>query len=221
MKKIDLTKSKTPLFDYAKQQGLYHFDENKPDDNDLVFKSKFKGTWGEELDHFVVEKTTSFDLSNKFTRYQIQEWLNLGYQFDRHNGKMNPNEHTPVINKIIDSIPFLPDTKQSLITQQKPCHYLPYHADVLTSTGLDANKVIKQGYRMLVFLTKWMPGQFMTWGNTNISHWKAGDILFWPALKYPHATANLSHHDAFRLRISGLGDQQLLDWVNNDEIIHV
>jgi len=221
MKKIDLTKSKTPLFDYAKQQGLYHFDESKPDDKDLVFKPKFKGKWIHELKNFIVEEKTSLDLSNKFTRYQIQEWLNLGYQFDRHNGKMKPNSNTPVINKIIDTIPFLPGNKQSIITQQKTCHYLPYHADMLASTGLDANKVITQGYRMLVFLTKWMPGQFMTWGNTQISNWGAGDILFWPAVKYPHATANLSHYDAYRLRISGLGDQRLLDWINDDKIINV
>ena len=118
-------------------------------------------------------------------------------------------------------VPFENEKKQIFITEQKSCHYIPYHLDILASSGLDAKKVIKNGYRMLIFLTDWWPGEFMIWGNTNITGWKAGWILAWPALKYPHGTANISHHTGYRVRISALAGDTFHDWIKDPAIIEI
>ena len=41
------------------------------------------------------------------------------------------------------------EKKQIFITEQKSCHYIPYHLDILASSGLDAKKVIKNGLKNL------------------------------------------------------------------------
>ena len=212
---------KTPLFNFAKKQNLYHFDHDAPDDNDIIFKPKFTGEWQHELEHFVTEQKAFVDMENEYTKMQVQEWLNLGYDFHKFNGKMVPNENTPMIKKMAEMVPFENEKKQIFITEQKSCHYIPYHLDILASSGLDAKKVIKNGYRMLIFLTDWWPGEFMIWGNTNITGWKAGWILAWPALKYPHGTANISHHTGYRVRISALAGDTFHDWIKDPAIIEI
>ena len=87
--------------------------------------------------------------------------------------------------------------------------------------GIEADKVIKNGFRVIVFLTDWMPGEFMLWGTTTIQKWKAGWILAWPALKYPHGTSNVSHHVGYRVRCSGLATEETMEWVKNNDIIEV
>jgi hypothetical protein len=64
-----------PLFNYAKKQNLYHFDLDKPDDDDLIFKPKFKCNWTHELDNFK-PRPTDFNLNREHTRLQVEEWLN-------------------------------------------------------------------------------------------------------------------------------------------------
>lgn len=212
---------RTPLFDYAKKQGLYHFDIDKPDDDDIIFKPKFKGTWIQELDHFKANPF-NFNLEREFTRMQFEEWMNLGYDISKFFGKMPPDETTPTIQKMAGMIPFdKNEITQIQITEQKPGQYIPYHMDVLTSSGIEAKKVIKNGYRVIVFLTDWMPGEFMLWGTTTIQKWKAGWILAWPALKYPHGTSNVSHHVGYRVRCSGLATEDTYEWVNSNKIIEV
>ena len=61
----------------------------------------------------------------------------------------------------------------------------------------------------------------MIWGTTTIQKWKAGWILAWPALKYPHGTANASHHAGYRMRWSGIVNQETMDWLQNDNIVEV
>ena len=135
---------------------------------------------------------------------------------------MVPDDTIPMIKKISEVIPFDKNEKvQSVLAEQKPGQYIPYHCDVLASSGIEAQKVVKNGYRIIVFLTDWMPGEFMMWGTTTIQKWKAGWILAWPAMKYPHCSANASHHAGYRLRCSGLATEETLAWVNRDEIIKI
>lgn len=210
-----------PLFDFAKTQNLYHFDLDKPDDDDIVFKPKFKCNWTHELDNFK-PRPTSFDLSREHTRMQVEEWLNLRYDVSKFLQKMIPDETVPILQRLGNAIPFdRTEILQIQITEQKPGQYIPYHMDVMASTGLEAQKVIERGYRTIVFLTDWLPGEFMIWGTTVIQKWKAGYILSWPALKYPHGTANSSHHAGYRMRWSGLVDQEYHDWLASDEIIEI
>ena len=135
---------KTPLFNFAKKQNLYHFDHDAPDDNDIIFKPKFTGEWQHELEHFVTEQKAYVDMENEYTKMQVQEWLNLGYDFHKFNGKMVPNENTPMIKKMAEMVPFENEKKQIFITEQKSCHYIPYHLDILASSGLDAKKSHKK-----------------------------------------------------------------------------
>jgi len=212
---------KTPLFDFAKKQNLYHFDLEKPDDKDIILKPKFEGNWQHELDNFKA-RPTDFDLSKEHTRMQIEEWMNLRYDISKFFSKMIPDATTPLIKQMAESVPMDPDENIQLqITEQKPGQYIPYHMDVLTSSGIDSQKVIDRGYRVIIFLTDWQPGEFMMWGTTPIMKWKAGWILGWPALKYPHGTANASHHAGYRVRISGLGGEALNNWLQDDDIIEV
>jgi hypothetical protein len=210
-----------PLFNYAKKQNLYHFDLDKPDDDDLIFKPKFKCNWTHELDNFK-PRPTDFNLNREHTRLQVEEWLNLRYDISKFLQKMIPDDTVPTLKRLADAIPF--DNSEILqvqITEQKPGQYIPYHMDVMASTGIEAEKVIKNGYRVLLFLTDWLPGEFMIWGNTVVQKWKAGHILAWPALKYPHGTANASHHAGYRMRWSGIANDEFHRWLQNDEILEV
>lgn len=212
---------KVPSFDYAKKQNLYHFDINKPDDDDIILKPKFQGEWDKDLDNFKPQPTV-FDLNNEHTRMQIEGWMNLRYDITKFFSKMAPDETTPTIKKITEMIPFdKNETIQTQITEQKPGQYIPYHMDAMASTGVDIDQVIKNGYRVIVFLTDWMPGEFMMWGTTTIERWKAGWILAWPAFKYPHGTANVSHHAGYRVRCSGLATEETMTWLASDSIINV
>lgn len=212
----------TPLFDFAKKQKLYHFNHDQADDNDIVFKPKFKGEWTEEIDRFQ-GKPNFFDTNRKFTRMQLEEWNNLEYDIEKSFFfKMQPNDTTPKIKNMIDSVPFdQTENIQSVITEQRPGQYIPYHMDLLASSNIETEKVLSRGMRIIIFLTDWMPGEFMMWGTTTIQKWKAGHILGWPAAKYPHGTANVSHHAGYRARLSGLATQETRDWLNSDEIIGV
>ena len=209
---------RVPLFDFAKKQNLYHFDIDKPDDDDIILKPKFRGDWEKDLDNFK-PRPTDFNLNKKYTKMQIEEWMNLRYDISKFFSKMVPDDTTPTIKKMSEVIPFDRNEKiQSQVTEQKPGQYIPYHMDVLASSGIEAKKVIQNGYRIIVFLTDWMPGEFMMWGTTTIQKWKAGWILAWPALKYPHGTANASHHVGYRLRCSGLATDETMAWIHSDKI---
>ena len=65
-----------PLFEFAKKQNLYHFDYDKPDDDDIIFKPKFKADWENELDNFI-GRPPVFDLTKELTRMHFEECLNL------------------------------------------------------------------------------------------------------------------------------------------------
>ena len=210
---------KLPLFEFAKKQKLYHFDLDKPDDKDLVFKPKFKCNWSHELENFKPMTTTPFKMEQEYTRMQIEEWINLDYDFGKWLKKMMPDDTVPTLKKIADSIPFdQSETLQVQIHQQKPGQYVPYHMDVMASSGISSQKVIERGYRVILFRTDWMPGQFMIWGTTIIQKWKAGHVLAWPALKYPHGTSNASHGTRYTMRWSGLATDEFHDWLNSDKI---
>ena len=213
---------KTPLFDEVKKYGLYHFDHAEPNDNDIVFKQKFKGDWQNELDDFV-PMHIEHDFENKNTARQWQEWINLEYDPRAFSKKMSVDVHTtPKIYKISEQIPFDDSSLvQSWLTEQKPMQHIPYHVDLLSSTGLDPKTVSKTGYRILVFLTDWWPGEFMVWGTQTFTHWKAGFILGFPAMKYPHGTANVSMHTGYRLRISGLMNNSLKSWLDSDSVVEI
>jgi len=215
------TDVKLPLFDFAKTQKLYHFDIDKKDDDDIIFKPKFKCNWAHELDNFK-PRPTDFNLEREYTRMQVEEWLNLRYDVSKFLQKMAPDDTVPTLQRLEASIPMdKNETLQVQITEQKPGQYVPYHMDIMASTGIETKKVIEKGYRVIVFLTDWLPGEFMIWGTTVIQKWKAGYILAWPALKYPHSTANASHHTGYRMRWSGLVTDEFHKWLNSDEIMEV
>lgn len=211
--------SSLPFFNHVKTFSGYHYDRSRPDD-DLIFKKKFSGNWAEELTRFTPPTLrTSPDLENKYTRLQIQEWMELGWNMNTHNGKNPLDERFPTLQKIDSYFDF--DEKQSYLTQQNPFEMLPYHHDVLGSNNIPIEDVLDRGWRFLVFLTDWEPGQFIIYGNTTIDKWEAGYILGWPAVKYPHGTANVSHYTAYRLRINGLITQNIIDFVNCNKVIDI
>jgi len=53
---------RTPLFDFAKTQNLYHFDIDQPDDDDIILKPKFVGDWEQDILNFR-PRPTDFNLS--------------------------------------------------------------------------------------------------------------------------------------------------------------
>tara|TARA_B100001057_G_scaffold402792_1_gene414845 strand:+ start:1825 stop:2511 length:687 start_codon:yes stop_codon:yes gene_type:complete len=210
-----------PLYDEAKSRELYHFDHDAVDDDDLILKKKFNGTFEDEISKFESDYILNWDLKNEYLGMQLAEWLSLGYDIRKQNHKMQPNDDTPKVKKMIESVPLEDEGRTGLITWQPPFYHIPYHLDVLASTGLDPEVTIKDGYRVLIFLTDWWPGEYLIWGNTTIDHWKAGDVLAWPAFKYPHGTCNISHHTGYRVRLSGIGGDQFKEWIASDDIIEV
>lgn len=222
MKKKEI---KAPLFDEVKKYELYHFDKNLPDDNDIVFKPKFRGQWLDELDNFSPQQY-EYNFERESTRMNWQHWVNIGYNPNSMSARMPVDKKIhKKISKIVDHIPFDESVStQTYITEQKPMQHIPYHVDMLGTfnDGLnDQKKIAKLGYRVLVFLTDWWPGEFMQWGNTTITKWKSGDILGWPAMKYPHGTANVSLHTGYRLRLSGLISKEFESWIKNDSLIEI
>lgn len=216
---------KAPLFDHIKKYNLYHFDKDLPDDDDIIFKPKFNGDWKKELENFQPQHY-EYNFDRESTRLNWQHWVNLGYNPNSMSARMpvDKNLHKNIF-KITEQIPFDQTVPvQSYITEQKPMQHIPYHVDMLGTYNddlNDQNKIAELGYRVLVFLTDWWPGEFMQWGNTTITKWKAGYILGWPAMKYPHGTANVSLHSGFRLRMSGLINKDLKSWLNSDSVIEI
>lgn len=220
----DFSKYKT-LFDYVKENNVsgYHYDKNIDDSNDplLVVKKKFSGDWHHELQNFNVKQTISYNLENPYTRLQWQHWLSLNYDPNKFSDKcaVDISKH-PKISKIVDSIAL--EKKQVWLTRQKPGCYVPYHHDVLSSAeGIDLNESRERGVRILVHLNDWTPGEFMIWGTRNLMNWKAGDIVAWPAVRFPHATANASFQYGYRLRISGLKTQEFEEFLKSDDVIKI
>lgn len=210
---------KKSSFTLAKEQGLYHFDYDLPNDNDIILKRKFKGDFVNEISSYKHEWTYNLDVTNHNAQLTIAEWLEAGYDFTKQNHKMRANEHTPLANKIINSVPF--ENSESMIMWQPPFHHIPFHLDHLKTTPMPEEDKLTKGYRMLIMLTDWWPGEFMIWGSETIDHWKAGDVLLWPACKYPHGTANISHHTGYRIRIGGTLGSDFWEWMNSDEIVEV
>ena len=199
---------RVPLFDFAKQQNLYHFDIDQPDDNDIILKPKFIGDWQKDLDNFK-PRPTDFNLEKQHTRMQIEEWMNLRYDISKFFSKMIPDETTPIIKKMAEAIPF--DSKENIqmqITEQKPGQYIPYHMDVLTSSGIEASKVVKNGYRIIIFLTDWRIGQVFGCVDESITKWKAGDVFTFEDDDY-HWSANTGMSDKYTIVISVMKDKFL------------
>ena len=211
-----------PTFQRAEALGRYHWDIDQPNDPDVIFKPKFRGDWQAELDLFQPMDMT-VDLSNPQTQIQWEEWLRLGYDAKSWSRKMAVDATVmPRIHQCFSHMAWdTAHTSQCWLTEQKPMQHLPLHMDYLTSVGLDRAIVEQRGWRILVFLSDWWPGEFMVWGTETFSHWRAGWVLAFPACKYPHGTANVSYHSGFRLRTAGLMTPALQEWLASDSITEI
>ena len=211
-----------PSFERAKELNDYHWDLSKPNDPDIIFKQKFRGNWQEEVKLYQPLEM-EVDLSIESAQQSWKEWLKLGYDAKSWSRKMAVDSITmPKIYKCCEQIKWDPAyPSQCWLTEQKPMQHLPLHMDYLGSVKIDPKVATEKGWRMLVFLTDWWPGEFMVWGTETISHWKAGWVLAWPAYKYPHGTANVSYHSGFRLKTAGIMSDTLKEWLASDNIIDI
>lgn len=211
------------LYQYIKENlSDYHYDPKKDDsqEKDMIVNHKFDGDWQSEIEHFDAVENLDLNLDRLATRKQFQEWLDIGYSTQHFGSKSKIDPFKmPKLYRIVESIPL--DQKQSWLTKQKPGQWIPVHSDLLASAGFSEKDCVERGQRILVFVSEWQPGHFVGFGNRILSQWEPGDIVTWPAHKYPHSTANTSHSDAYRLRISGLRQHGFLDWASSNNVLVV
>jgi hypothetical protein len=209
-----------PSFHGAQAQKRYHWDIDQSNDSDVTYKAKFRGNWQAELDLFQ-PREFDVDLSQPQNSLQWEEWLRLGYNINSWSRKMavDPTK-MPKIHQCYTHMAFH-SPYQCWLTEQKPMQHVPLHVDYPHISGIPQSIMDKHGWRILVFLSDWWPGEFVICGTEIYSHWQAGWVLAFPICKYPHATANMSHHSGFRLRTAGLITPALREWLAADSVIDI
>jgi hypothetical protein len=96
---------------------------------------------------------------------------------------------------------------QLKIHNQKPGQMFPFHLDSTSKYiklhSMNTVKLQKKIRRLFVFLEDYSPGQIVMVGNTIISDWKKGDVLWFDWYNVPHGTANFGRKNRPILQITG------------------
>lgn len=86
---------------------------------------------------------------------------------------------------------------------QHPGNTVTLHHDDFTSIE---DKTI----RLLILLEDWQPGQSMCFGNTTLTCWKSGDVIFTDVEKIPHSTSNAGWVSRSLLQITGVPSEHTI-----------
>jgi hypothetical protein len=85
----------------------------------------------------------------------------------------------------------------ALVQIQHPGNIVTLHHDDFTSIK---DKVI----RLLIPIEDWQPGQSMCFGNTTLTCWRSGDIIFSDVEKIPHSTSNAGWVPRSLIQVTGI-----------------
>jgi hypothetical protein len=151
---------------------LYHWDPKISDPPNSVFKiiGRFTGDWQDEL-------------------YWAKEHAERTVWGDDQIVHLYPlDEHTPTLMRMVEFLK-LRDLVMQQVQIQNTNHTVIRHLD-------DFTHLVKEDgirpIRFLITLHDWEPGQYMIFGNSNYTHWQAGEVLSADFEGIPHGTANCS-----------------------------
>jgi hypothetical protein len=108
-------------------------------------------------------------------------------------------EDTPDLNRMVDIFKFKRVGEANVQIQKPGACVTNHHDDLTYQRRQSKEKVI----RMLITLEDWHPGQSMFFGNSVLSYWEKGQIIYSDYEKIPHSTSNASWNSRSILRITG------------------
>jgi hypothetical protein len=109
---------------------------------------------------------------------------------------------TPDLNCVVDVFKFdrIVDARVDL---QKPGACVTRHLDDFSKDTKPGEKIV----RLIVMLEDWQAGQTLTFGNSVLTYWEKGQVIYSDFEKIPHATSNASWNPRSILIITGAVSQ--------------
>jgi hypothetical protein len=146
--------------------------------------------------------TSSINLEDSDVREAMSLYIRNGLNPTKPLGKRHKFKHLdgqyPELDPAINVIGL--EDCQCVLMSQEPGMFNIWHNDEYGSYG-DRDK--SQIRRVLIFLTKYEPCQFLQWGDTIMKDWEPGDVICdWG--KMSHGTANASEKTRVMLRLTGV-----------------
>jgi hypothetical protein len=101
---------------------------------------------------------------------------------------------------------------------QRPGQVLMYHHDLYYAIVRDVDPELawkpEKFRRFVIFMEDWKPGHVWIHGNTEYSHWKAGECITWNWQDMPHGTANLGFETRYSVHLTGYMTERSFDFYN-------
>jgi hypothetical protein len=195
----------------TKQNSRYHFDPTILDDRwDTVIKlGKFHGDWSSEINQMLNQSrpitwrsrgAPGLGPRRNPVEFEQEEYDLATQGYGKHHIITNINYNLPPIaQKMADY--FGLDKMLARLHVQKPGQVWNLHIDKLQDWNPeDPSKVT----RIMIQLTPWEQGHFMSFGNYNYAQWEVGDILTFDWVNVPHSTANAGHSSRITFQLTGI-----------------
>jgi hypothetical protein len=196
--------------------STYHFDKYKAESEGEWYHclGRFDGDWSDEVNGIVnhTKQLTWDDMTNQGLRPFTNGVAPMVAQEDedrRRHGLEYIDHANIVLEKDIDNFPKVKKMvdmwgleKVTYRCQiQLPGNFFAPHIDKLWHRCPENPPRI---VRILVQLADYDPGMSITFGNSVVTGWKAGDIFTFDHFNLPHATANISTQPRPMMVITGL-----------------
>lgn len=192
-------------WDITVEQSNYDFNPFRETDLGKMFKTvgHINPIWKEELNYVRTEKEYDFfwpspvspegdSFSYDYEELLCKDW-GIPTDFVVYR-QWTVNDETPILKSLAETVG-LADAQINVQTQYTGM-MLHLHIDSLT--GLRSQRKDQasprdddnEWGRCFVMLEDWAPGHIIHFGNTYLSPWKAGDIIWFDWANIPHSTVN-------------------------------
>jgi hypothetical protein len=207
--------------------SAYHFDPDRIDPryDSVVGLGHFEGDWSDEVAAAVeASKPVSFasrgnteantylnpppahaNFKQDENHYQLEKaWFdNTDIDYD-DTIVINKTSHIgPKIQKMLDMFQFTGPLHYTVHCQLSG-QVFPYHIDFFHRRSRLKDQPQDKIIRVMVMLTDWEPGHFISYGNHVFTRWKAGDFHTFSHADTPHSTANAAYNPRVMLLITGV-----------------
>ena len=181
--------------------------------NDVDFNSAIDEYFSTAKYKHEVRFYNGMNLETESVRNIFEKYLSVGLNPVTASGKKStiiPNKNFLSLKPVIDRVGL--KNSQNIVMGQEPGKIQLIHTDKYGS--FSSKNSPDELIRLIVFLTDYVPGQFMLWGEDFLSDWKAGDILYdWGDT--PHATANASTETRVILRMTGVSSPTYKNFISS------
>lgn len=150
----------------------------------------------------IIKKYNGYTESSITTTNQVNEY-GTNYSSIMDAGNIDSNKQKD-LQKIIDA--FGLEQTHSTLHIQKPGQQMMLHMDAgsVKRYNIADKDGPKKIMRLFVFLDDWKPGQIVLAGNTHLTRWKKGEVLWFDWYNIPHGTANFGFYDRPLLCVTGI-----------------